>query len=154
MSEFKIKVNVELDANDLESQLKNLGEQEINVKLNGVDKIEAQLKSLKNSFQDAFKVNGSFLNDLKKVANAMDKVNGGGNTSKSTSSVSKLVNEYKDLANTVEKIQKQLNKGLLNDDSIARSKSLIEKLKWQMNDLKGEMNEVELASAKFPPQFG
>ena len=37
MSEFKIKVNVELDAKDLESQLKNLGEQVINVKLNGVD---------------------------------------------------------------------------------------------------------------------
>ena len=148
MSEFKIKVNVELDAKDLESQLKNLGEQEINVKLNGVDKIEAQLKSLKNSFQDAFKVNGSFLNDLKKVANAMDKVNGGGSTSKPTSSASKLVSEYKDLANTIEKIQKQLNKGLLNDDSIARSNSLIEKLKGQMNDLKGEMNEVELASVK------
>lgn len=148
MSEFKIKVNVELDAKDLESQLKDLGEYPINVKLNGVDKIEAQLKSLKNSFQDAFKVNGSFLNDLKKVANAMDKVNGGGSTSKSTSSTSKLVSEYKDLANTIEKIQKQLNKGLLNDDSIARSNSLIEKLKGQMNDLKGEMNEVELASVK------
>ena len=148
MSEFKIKVNVELDAKDLESQLKDLGEYPINVKLNGVDKIETQLKSLKNSFQDAFKVNGSFLNDLKKVANAMDKVNGGGSTSKSTSGTSKLVSEYKDLANTIEKIQKQLNKGLLNDDSIARSNSLIEKLKGQMNDLKGEMNEVELASVK------
>ena len=32
MSEFKIKVNVELDAEDLQSQLKNLGEQEINIK--------------------------------------------------------------------------------------------------------------------------
>ena len=148
MSEFRIKVNVELDAKDLESQLKNLGEQEINVKLNGVDKIEAQLKSLKNSFQDAFKVNGSFLNDLKKVANAMDKVNGGGSTNKPTSSTSKLVSEYKDLANTIEKIQKQLSKGLLDGDSISRSNTLIEKLKGQMNDLKNEMGEVELASVK------
>ena len=149
MSEFKIKVNVELDAKDLESQLKNLGEQEIDVKLNGVDKIEAQLKSLKNSFQDAFKVNGSFLNDIKKVANAIEKINSGGSsTSKSTSSTSKLVSEYKDLANTVEKIQKQLSKGLLDESSISRSNTLIEKLKGQMNDLKNEMDEVELASVK------
>ena len=149
MSDFKIKVNVELDAKDLESQLKNLGEQEIDVKLNGVDKIEAQLKSLKNSFQDAFKVNGSFLNDIKKVANAIEKINSGGSsTSKSTSSTSKLVSEYKDLANTVEKIQKQLSKGLLDESSISRSNTLIEKLKGQMNDLKNEMDEVELASVK------
>lgn len=151
MSEFKIKVNVELDAEDLQSQLKNLGEQEINIKLNGVDKIEAQLKSLKNSFQNAFKVDGNFAKDLNKIAKAVEKVNdglGGGGKGKTTSATSKLVSEYKDLANTVEKIQKQLNKGLLNDDSITRSNSLIEKLKGQMNDLKGEMNEVELASVK------
>ena len=147
MSEFKIKVNVELDAKDLESQLKNLGEQPINVKLNGVDKIEAQLKSLKNSFRDAFKIEGSFAKDLNKIAKAIEKLNGGGGgTNKPSSSTSKLVSEYKDLANTVEKLQKQLNKGLLNDDSIARSNSLIEKLKEQMSSLKGEMNKVELAS--------
>lgn len=150
MSEFKIKVNVELDAKDLESQLKNLGEQEINVKLNGVDKIEAQLKSLKNSFQDAFKVNGSFLNDLKKIANTMEKINGGGSSSSgsTSSSVSKIVSEYKDLANTVEKIQKQLNKGLLDDASITRSNALIDKLKGQMEELKFQMNETQLASVK------
>ena len=151
MSEFKIKVNVELNTNDLESQLENLDEQVINVKLNGADKIEAQLKSLKNSFQNAFKVDSNFAKDLNKIAKAVEKVNdglGGGGKGKTTSATSKLVSEYKDLANTVEKIQKQLNKGLLNDDSIARSNSLIEKLKGQMNDLKGEMNEVELASVK------
>lgn len=151
MSEFKIKVNVELDKEGLQSQLKDLAEYPINVKLNGVDKIEAQLKSLKNSFQNAFKVDGNFAKDLNKIAKAVEKVNdglGGGGKGKTTSATSKLVSEYKDLANTVEKIQKQLNKGLLNDDSITRSNSLIEKLKGQMNDLKGEMNEVELASVK------
>ena len=47
MSEFKIKVSVELDSSDLESKLKALGkEQEIELKLN-TDKIESQLKNLK-----------------------------------------------------------------------------------------------------------
>ena len=99
MSEFKIKVNVELDAEDLQSQLKNLGEQEINVKLNGIDKIESQLKSLKNSFQNAFKVDSNFAKDLNKIAKAVEKVNdglGGGGKGKTTSATSKLVSEYKD----------------------------------------------------------
>ena len=148
MSEFKIKVGVELDDKSIKSQLENLGE-DIKLKLN-TNEIEAQLKSLKKSFKDAFKLDSSFVKDLNKIANAMKKINGGGGSSSgsTSSSVSKIVSEYKDLANTVEKIQKQLNKGLLDDASITRSNTLIDKLKGQMEELKSQMNETQLASVK------
>ena len=68
MSEFKIKVSVELDSSDLESKLKALGkEQEIELKLN-TDKIESQLNSLKKSFKDTFKLDGQVINDLNKIS--------------------------------------------------------------------------------------
>ena len=54
MSEFKIKVSVELDSSDLESKLNALGKDQkikIDIDSSGIDKIENQLKGLKNLFK-------------------------------------------------------------------------------------------------------
>ena len=67
MSEFRIKVGVELDASDLESKLKGLdSEYKIPIQLD-MDKVSSQLNELKNSFKNTFKLDTSFLNDLKKI---------------------------------------------------------------------------------------
>ena len=97
MSEFKIKVSVELDSSDLESKLNALGKDQkikIDIDSSGIDKIESQLKGLKKSFQDAFKIDSKTLSDLNKLTNAQEKLNGkGGSTSSKNSSkqVSSLV---------------------------------------------------------------
>ena len=54
MSEFRIKVGVELDASDLESKLKGLdGEYKIPIQLD-MNKVNSQLNELKNSFKNTF----------------------------------------------------------------------------------------------------
>ena len=156
MSEFKIKVSVDLDTSDIEGKLKALGDnQKIKLEIDTSDfnKIESQLKSLKNTFRDAFKIDGSAISDIKKITSALDGITGGGNKGSAKTKVSAIVNEYKDLANTVEKLQKQLNKGGLGDDSIARTKSQIADLKAEMSALYNQMSEsqkksIELFDAK------
>ena len=147
MAEFKIKVSVELDSSDLESKLKALGkEQEIELKLN-TSKIESQLKSLKKSFKDAFKLDSSIMNDLNKIAKALEKVNNAnsseGGTSSSKTATSKLINDYKELYNLTTKLQKQLAKGGLGEDSIERTSKQIDKLKNDMSALYNQMSDAQ-----------
>ena len=146
MAEFKIKVSVELDSSDLESKLKALGkEQEIELKLN-TSKIESQLKSLKKSFKDAFKLDNAVINDLKKVANALGEINKGSTPKSEDKRLSHLVTQYKDMANTVSKLQRQLAKGGLGDDSIERTKEQISNLTSEMRRLENLMSSSQLDS--------
>ena len=62
MSEFKIKVNVELDTKDLKSRLESLNEN-IELKLD-TNKINSQLKELKGSMKDVFNIEIKNLKDL------------------------------------------------------------------------------------------
>ena len=147
MAEFKIRVDVELNADDLEAKLKALGkEQEIELKLN-TSKIESQLKSLKKSFKDAFKLDSSIMNDLNKIAKALEKVNNAnsseGGTSSSKTATSKLINDYKELYNLTTKLQKQLAKGGLGEDSIERTSKQIDKLKNDMSALYNQMSDAQ-----------
>lgn len=156
MSEFKIKVSVDLDTSDIEGKLKALGDNQkikLDIDTSDFNKIESQLKSLKNTFKDAFKIDSSAIGDIKKLTNALDGITGGGNKGSTKTKVSAIVNEYKDLANTVEKLQKQINKGGLGDDSIARTKSQIASLKAEMSSLYNQMSDsqkksIELFDAK------
>lgn len=132
MSEFKIKVSVDLQTDDLEGKLKALGkDQEIKLKVDSpdLDKIEAQLKGLKKSFQDAFKLNSNVL---------------GG--SKTKSNISSLVSEYKDLYNTISKLQKQIDSGKLGEDSIARTKSQISSLSSEIDKMYLKANDNQRKS--------
>lgn len=149
MSEFKIKVSVELDDADAKSKLEALGkDQDIPIKLD-TSKIESQLKSLKTSFQNAFKLDSKALGDVNKLVNSLEKLNGKGrNTSSKNSSkqVSSLVDEYKSLYNTVEKLQKQMAKGGLGDESLKRTQKQIDSITNEMNRLRSVMSDVENAN--------
>ena len=137
MSEFKIKVSVQLDDGELNDKLGELEkDHKIPVSLD-MKKINSQLKGLKKSFQDAFKLDSNFANDLNKIAKAMDKINsgGGGSPSKPKQQISSLVSEYKDMNNTIEKLQKQLNKGGLGEESITRTRNQIAKMSSELNNL-------------------
>ena len=87
MSEFKIKVSVQLDDKELNDKLGELEkDHEIPVSLD-MKKIDSQLKGLKKSFQDAFKIDSKRLGDVNKLVNSLEKLNGkGGNTSSKNSS--------------------------------------------------------------------
>lgn len=152
MSEFKIKVSVELDSSDLESKLNALGKDQkikLDIDSSGLDKIENQLKGLKKSFQDAFKIDSKALGNVNKLVNSLEKLNGkGGNTSSKNSSkqVSSLVDEYKNLYNTVEKLQKQMAKGGLGDESLKRTQKQIDNITNEMNRLRSVMNDAENAN--------
>ena len=152
MSEFKIKVSVELDSSDLESKLNALGKDQkikLDIDSSGLDKIENQLKGLKKSFQDAFKIDSKALGDVNKLVNSLEKLNGkGGNTSSKNSSkqVSSLVDEYKNLYNTVEKLQKQMAKGGLGDESLKRTQKQIDNITNEMNRLRSVMSDAENAN--------
>lgn len=156
MSEFKIKVGVELDSSDLEGKLKALGkDQEIKLKVDSsdLDKIETQLKGLKKSFQDAFKIDGTALSEVKKIANIFEKIgkmpnlpNPPGSPNKPKSEISSLVSEYKDLYNTISKLQKQIDSGKLGEDSITRVRSKIGDLSSELNQLYLKANDNQRKS--------
>lgn len=152
MAEFKIRVDVELNAEDLEAKLKALGkEQEIELKLN-TNKIESQLKSLKKSFKDTFKLDNGVMSDLNKIAKALkdvNKVSLGESKSGGKSTASKLISDYKELYNTVEKLQKQLAKGGLGEEGLKRTQNQINDITNMMNKLKNEMSDSELANLDF-----
>lgn len=163
MSEFKIKVSCELDSSDLEGKLKALGkDQEIKLKVDSsnLDKIETQLKGLKKSFQDAFKIDGTALSEVKKIANIFEKIgkmpnlpNPLGSSNKPKSEVSSIVSEYKDLANVYSKLQKQMNRGTLGEDSIKRTAMQMSELKTNMSQLYDKMDsnarkQVDLFNTK------
>ena len=146
MSEFKIKVNVELDADDLKSKLEKLGgDNEIDLKIN-TNKIEEQLKGLKKSFKDTFKLDGQVINDLNKIATALKKFDKSLGKPSNTQGrqVNGLVKEYKELGNVVTKLEKQLNNGKLGVDSVNRISNAIDELKKKMQTLRtiaeGEMD--------------
>lgn len=146
MSDFRIKVNVELDADDLKSKLEKLGgDNEIDLKIN-TNKIEEQLKGLKKSFKDTFKLDGQVINDLNKIATALKKFDKSLGKPSSTQGrqVNGLVKEYKELGNVVTKLEKQLNNGKLGVDSVNRISNAIDELKKKMQTLRtiaeGEMD--------------
>ena len=149
MSEFKIKVSVQLDDSELNDKLGELEKNhEIPVSLD-MKKIDSQLKSLKTSFQDAFKIDSKTLGDVNKLVNSLEKLNGkGGSTSSKNSSkqVSSLVDEYKNLYNTVEKLQKQMAKGGLGDESLKRTQKQIDSITNEMNRLRSVMSDAENAN--------
>lgn len=163
MSEFKIKVSVDLQTDDLEGKLKALGkDQEIKLKVDSsnLDKIETQLKGLKKSFQDAFKIDGTALSEVKKIANIFEKIgkmpnlpNPPGSPNKPKSEVSSIVSEYKDLANVYSKLQKQMNSGTLGENSIKRTAMQMSELKTNMSQLYDKMDsnarkQVDLFNTK------
>ena len=146
MSEFKIKVSVELDSSDLESKLNALGKDQkikIDIDSSGIDKIENQLKGLKKSFQDAFKIDSKTLSDLNKLTNAQEKLTKQQNKqslANQKGEMKNLVNEYKDFANAYAKLQKQMNSGKLGEESIKRTATQMNELKTSMGQLYDKMD--------------
>ena len=139
MSEFKIKVNVELDTKDLKSQLEGLNEN-IELKLD-TNKISSQLKELKNTVKDVFNIEIKNLKDLSSAVKSIEKLNRViNNTGKIDNQMKDMVNQYKDLANVYSKLEKQMNSGSLGENSLKRSALQLSELKTQMSQLYDKMD--------------
>ena len=146
MSEFKIKVNVDLNVDDVEKQLKQLEkDNKISLSFDDVNfnKIESQLNRIKNTFKSTFKFDKSFIKDINKLNNTLDKLSRSG---ANTKFVDNTMSKYKDLANTITKLQKQLSKGGLGEESIKRTNEQIEKLKADMKSLYDKMSPSQQKS--------
>lgn len=145
MSEFNIKTKVVLDTSKAESQMKelqNLGDKPIEIKIKLGD-IESQLKGVKNIIKDAFKLDKGTINDIDKISKALKEVQQVQNKlGKNTMGISEsnMVSQYKDMANVVQKLQKQMSKGL-GDDSIKRTNLQISELKTKMSSLYDSMGK-------------
>lgn len=143
MSEFKIKVSVQLDDSELNDKLGELEkDHKIPVSLD-MKKINSQLKSLKTSFQDAFKIDSKTLSNLNKLTNAQEKLTKLQNKqslANQKGEMKNLVNEYKDFANVYSKLQKQMNSGKLGEGSIERTAKQMAELKTNMSQLYNEMD--------------
>lgn len=143
MSEFKIKVSVDLDVKDVKSQLGDLSK-DYKIKATvDMSTISKQIQSLKKNFKDAFKFTSKDLGGLDKLIKTLAKLDNTKISKNSTKGVSTLVTEYKDLSNTVSKLQKQLSKGGLGEDSVQRTQTLINNLKSEMNSLYSQMSKSQ-----------
>lgn len=147
MSEFKIKVSVDLDTKDIKGQLDDLNK-DYKIKATvDMSKINQQIISLRKNFKEAFRFTSKDLGGLDKLIKTLAKINGGVKNS-GVKEVSDLVTKYKDLGNTVEKLQKQLNKGGLGDESVKRTQTLINNLKSEMDKLYSKMSDGQKDSIK------
>lgn len=145
MSEFKIKVSVDLETKDIQNQLKALDkEHKVNATVD-MSKIEKQIQDIKKSFQNAFKLGSKDIGGLDKLIKTLSKLNKetNGNGNNSTKGITNLVKQYKELANTVSKLQKQLDKGGLGENAVDRTKTQMTDMLVQMQKIKSQMNEME-----------
>ena len=151
MSEFKIKVSVDLETKDIQNQLKALDKDyKINASVD-MTSINKQIQTLKKNFQNAFKFTSKDLGGFDKLIKTLSKLNKetiSNNNNKPSKNVSNLVNEYKDLANTMTKLQKQLSKGGLGEDSIQRTQIQINKLTNEMENIWSKMSKSQQDSLK------
>ena len=142
MSEFRIKVSVDLDVKDVKSQLKEL-DQDYKIKATvDMSKINQQIISLRKNFKEAFRFTSKDLGGLDKLIKTLAKINGS-TQNNGVKEISDLVTKYKDLGNTVEKLQKQLSKGGLGEDSIKRTQTSISELKAEMDKLYSKMTDKQ-----------
>ena len=142
MSEFRIKVSVDLDVKDVKSQLKQL-DQDYKIKATvDMSKINQQIISLRKNFKEAFRFTSKDLGGLDKLIKTLAKINGS-TQNNGVKEISDLVTKYKDLGNTVEKLQKQLSKGGLGEDSIKRTQTSISELKAEMDKLYSKMTDKQ-----------
>ena len=147
MSEFKIKVSVDLDTKDIKGQLDDLNK-DYKIKATvDMSKINQQIISLRKNFKEAFRFTSKDLGGLDKLIKALAKINGGVKNN-GVKEISDLVTKYKDLGNTVEKLQKQLSKGGLGEEGVKRTQALINNLKSEMDKLYSKMSDGQKDSIK------
>ena len=143
MSEFKIKVSVDLDTKNIEGQLNELTkDQEIKATVD-MSKIKKQIQDIKKDFQNAFKFTSKDLGGLDKLIKTLAKLNSETSSGNGAKKVTNLVKEYKELANTVSKLQKQLDKGGLGEKSVERTKTQMTEMLTQMQKIKSQMSALE-----------
>lgn len=143
-NEFKIKVNVQLDSSQAEAQmeeLKNLGKDPIKIDIDLSD-LKGQLSSLKNEFKNIFKVDNGAIGDIERVSRALKEVQDVNSSKGNSNAINRMVAEYKDMANTVSKLQKQINSGSMGEDGIKRTTSKITELTSQMDKLKSQITSL------------
>lgn len=126
---FKIKSEIKIDSSKADKELKTWKERhkkekiKIDIDVGNFKKLEKSLKSLQKI------ANGNFKNGL--GINKND--------------TSKLLGEYKDIANTIDKLQKQMNKGI-GSNSIVRTNNEVEKLKRTYEQLANQIDKTNRSS--------
>lgn len=145
MSDFRIKVSVDLETEDIDKQLKQLDKEHKITASVDMSNINKQIQTLKKSFQDAFNISSKDTKGLNNLIKTLTKLNNETNSknTKTTTGITNLVKQYKELANSVSKLQKQLDKGGLGEKAVDRTKTQMTNMLTQMQKIKSQMNEME-----------
>lgn len=145
MSDFRIKVSVDLETEDIDKQLKQLDKEHKITASVDMSNINKQIQTLKKSFQDAFNISSKDTKGLNNLIKTLTKLNNETNSknTKTTTGITNLVKQYKELANSVSKLQKQLDKGGLGEKAVDRTKTQMTDMLTQMQKIKSQMNEME-----------
>lgn len=152
MSEFKIRLQTEIDSSKAESQLQKLQSVadkkkiKLNVEVNDLANSNGQLNKIKTSLSKAFKLDSSSLSGLKQVQSALKEVNKLINqTSTNKKATNSIISQYKQLASESIAIQKQMSKTV----DVNAYKALEQQLSYvisKMNTLKSTMNNTQISS--------
>lgn len=152
MSEFKIRLQTELDDSQAESQLKKLQEVankkkiKLNIEIGDLANFDVQFKKIQTSLNKSFKLDKSSLSSLKQIRDTLKEIDGITNNNKGRNKNS-LVSEYKQLAVESSAIQKQMSKTIDTGSYKALEKQL-DSVENKMKNLKSVMSQDQLSGLK------
>lgn len=152
LSEFKIRLQTELDDSQAESQLKKLQEVankkkiKLNIEIGDLANFDVQFKKIQTSLNKSFKLDKSSLSSLKQIRDTLKEIDGITNNNKGRNKNS-LVSEYKQLAVESSAIQKQMSKTIDTGSYKALEKQL-DSVENKMKNLKSVMSQDQLSGLK------
>lgn len=152
LSEFKLRLQTELDDSQAESQLKKLQEVankkkiKLNIEIGDLANFDVQFKKIQTSLNKSFKLDKSSLSSLKRIRDTLKEIDGITNNNKGRNKNS-LVSEYKQLAAESSAIQKQMSKTIDTGSYKALEKQL-DSVENKMKNLKSVMSQDQLSGLK------
>ncbi len=152
LSEFKLRLQTELDDSQAESQLKKLQEVankkkiKLNIEIGDLANFDVQFKKIQTSLNKSFKLDKSSLSSLKQIRDTLKEIDSITNNNKGRNKNS-LVSEYKQLAAESSAIQKQMSKTIDTSSYKALEKQL-DSVENKMKNLKSVMSQDQLSGLK------
>ena len=152
LSEFKIRLQTELDDSQAESQLKKLQEVankkkiKLNIEIGDLANFDVKFKKIQTSLNKSFKLDKSSLSSLKQIRDTLKEINGITNNNKGRNKNS-LVSEYKQLAAESSAIQKQMSK-TIDTGSYKTLEKQLDSVENKMKNLKSVMSQDQLSGLK------
>lgn len=152
LSEFKLRLQTELDDSQAKSQLKKLQEVaskkkiKLNIEIGDLANFDVKFKKIQTSLNKSFKLDKSSLSSLKQIRDTLKEIDGITNNNKGINKNS-LVSEYKQLAAESSAIQKQMSKTIDTSSYKALEKQL-DSVENKMKNLKSVMSQDQLSGLK------